>query len=97
MSLTGKQKNQLRSLAHKLKPIVAIGSGGYSPSIKAELDLSLARHELLKLKIPAIAKDERDKLMATICAETQSEFVQAIGHIVVLYRQAIEPTIKLVK
>jgi RNA-binding protein len=97
MSLTGKQKNQLRGLAHKLKPIVAIGSAGYSDAIKAELDLALGHHELLKLKIPALAKKERDDLVAIICEETKSEFVQAIGHILVLYRPATEPKISLVK
>lgn len=97
MPLSGKQKNQLRGLAHKLKPIVAIGSAGYSESIKAELDLALGHHELLKLKIPALAKKERDELVTTICSETNSEFVQAIGHIIVLYRPATEPKISLVK
>jgi len=97
MPLTGKQKNQLRGLAHKLKPIVAIGSGGYSQSIKAELDSALAHHELLKLKLPALAKADRDQLLTTICSETNSEVVQVIGHIVVLYRPATDPAIKLVK
>lgn len=97
MSLTGKQKNQLRGLAHKLKPIVAIGSGGYSESIKTELDSALSHHELLKLKIPALAKSDRNKLVDTICEETSSEFVQAIGHIIVLYRAAAEPKIQLTK
>lgn len=96
MPLTGKQKNQLRGLAHKLKPVVAIGSAGYTQSIKNELDQALAHHELLKLKLPALAKKDRDALVEKICGETKSEFVQAIGHIVVLYRAADEARISLV-
>lgn len=96
MSLSGKQKNQLRGLAHKLKPIVAIGSAGYSQSIRNELDLALAHHELLKLKLPALTKKDRDELVEKICSETSAEFVQAIGHIVVLYRPAEETKITLV-
>lgn len=87
----------MRGLAHKLKPVVAIGSGGFSESVKAELDQALTHHELLKLKLPALPKEDRDKLVTIVCRDTNSEFVQAIGHIIVLYRPAPEPGITLVK
>ncbi len=95
MNLTGKQKNFLRGRAHHRNPVVAIGNAGLSASVLNEIELALARHELLKLKLPAGNKQERTALLASICAETLAEPVQIIGRVGVIFRQAEEPGIKL--
>lgn len=85
-SLTEKQKRHLRGLGHKLKPVVMIGAGGFTAAVRNELDLSLTRHELLKVRISAGEREARDDLIVRLCAETAAQLVQCIGNIALLYR-----------
>ena len=86
-SLTEKQKHHLRGLGHKLKPVVMIGNAGYTPAIRNELDLSLTRHELLKVRVSVGDREARDDLIDQLCAETAAQLVQRIGNIALLYRR----------
>ena len=95
MSLTAKQIRHLRSLAHHLKPVVMIGNAGQTEAVTREIDLSLAHHELIKVKLPAADRDERKTLINEICEAVQCECAQTIGHIAVLYRAADKPVISL--
>ena len=51
MTLTGKQKNYLRGVAHNLNPIVTIGGKGLTDAVMNEVELALEQHELVKVKI----------------------------------------------
>lgn len=95
MSLTGKQKNYLRGLAHSINPIITIGNNGLTDAVFKELEIALAHHELLKIKLPAGEKSERTSLVATICAKTNSTPVQMIGRIGVIYRESEEQKITI--
>ena len=86
-SLTEKQKQHLRGLGHKLKPVVMIGNAGYTPAIRNELDLSLTRHELLKVRVSVGDREARDELINQLCAETTAQLVQRVGNIALLYRR----------
>lgn len=86
-SLTEKQKHHLRGLGHKLKPVVMIGTAGYTPAVRNELDLALARHELLKVRVAVGDREARDGLIDQLCAETAAQLVQRIGNIALLYRR----------
>ena len=84
--LTSKQKKQLRTLGHKLQPVVAIGNDGLTEGVSKELELSLVHHELLKVKISCGDREERSGLIEQICRSTNAELVQSIGHIALIYR-----------
>lgn len=86
-SLTEKQKHHLRGLGHNLKPVVMIGNAGYTPAIRNELDLSLTRHELLKVRVSADDRETRDELITQLCTDTAAQLVQRIGNIALLYRR----------
>ncbi|MGH1428875.1 MAG: ribosome assembly RNA-binding protein YhbY [Arenicella sp.] len=88
MQLTGKQKNYLRGLAHNINPIITVGANGLSEAVLKELEIALEHHELLKIKLPADDKAAKTSLMATICTDTNSEPVQMIGRVGVIYRQS---------
>lgn len=79
-------KTQLRRLAHSLKPIVLIGQAGLTENVLAELEQALAHHELLKTRIKADERAERDAIIEQICARLSAHLVQRIGHVAVLYR-----------
>jgi len=92
-SLTPKQRNRLRALAHALKPVVATGQAGLSPAVIREIDLSLAHHELIKIKLGADSAAARRQMAEEICERTNSAWVQNIGRIAVIYRPAKKPRI----
>lgn len=97
MSLTNKQNKYLRGLAHELKPVVMIGNSGVTEGVLSELDARLAHHELIKVRISGVDRDARQQMAESLCKESNSELVNTIGHIAVLYRPAKQPTIKLPK
>jgi RNA-binding protein len=86
MSLSNKQKQFLKAKAHELKPIILLGGNG----VMAEIDLALEHHELIKVKVPSIDREEKVAVMDAIVREAKADKVQTIGHILVLYRAAKE-------
>ena len=95
MNLSGKQKNYLRGIAHKLNPVVMIGGKGLTDAVLAEIESALDQHELIKIKLPSNSKAEKVATMAQITSQTSSEPVQLIGRVGVLYRACEEPKITL--
>lgn len=95
MPLTGKQRHFLRSLAHHKKPVVTIGDAGLSPNVLAEIDLALAHHELIKVKLRGADREQRKTMISAICEQAACESVQQIGQIAVFYRPAKDSKIRL--
>ena len=60
MQLDNETIKRLKSIGHELKPIVMIGNKGITPAISEEIDRALSDHELIKVKLPAGTKHERD-------------------------------------
>jgi RNA-binding protein len=89
-ALSANQRRHLRSLAHPLKPLIMVGAKGISDSLVAELDSTLERHELLKVKVAAGDRDERDALIDVLLARSEATLVQRVGNIATLYRRARE-------
>jgi len=87
MTLEPTQKKQLRALAHKLKPVVIVGTASLTPAVAEEIDRSLEHHELLKVRISCGDREERAEIATRICEETHSELVQVVGHVATLYRK----------
>ena len=95
MTLSGKQKNYLRGIAHNKNPVVSIGGKGLTDAVMNEIELALEKHELVKIKLPSNSKSEKVALMALITSKSDSEPVQLIGRVGVIYRPAQEPTLML--
>ena len=51
MTLTGKQRQFLKGLAHPLSPLVRLGKGGLTDAVINETRKSLHSHELIKVRI----------------------------------------------
>src|SRR3569832_2677720 len=84
--LTEKQKRHLRSLCHRLKPVGIIGAHGYTEAVLAELDTSLQRHELMKVRGSVGERETRDLIISLFCVVLGVVLVQRIGHIALIYR-----------
>jgi RNA-binding protein len=98
LPLTGKQKSYLRSLAHKLKPVVQVGHQGVTPGVLAAMDVALDRHELIKVKVAGEAEVDAAEIGPQLEKATKSQVAQIIGHTLVVYRRRKEnPKIVLPK
>jgi RNA-binding protein len=86
MKLTNNQKKYLRSMAHDLKPFVMIGQHGLSESVIAEIDSTMLKHELIKIKLRVEDRDEKQKIIEKILEFSHAQIVQVIGGVLVIYR-----------
>lgn len=93
MKLTNNQKKYLRSLAHDLKPVVMVGQHGLSDAVLAELKSSMAIHELLKIKVRAENREEKQQIIEKIAAFSEAAIVQVIGGVLVIYRPFDEDSV----
>ena len=86
MQLSEKQRRHLKGLAHPLKPVILMGNSGLTDAVVAETLRALADHELIKVRLPGLGRDERDATLATLAQRSDSTLVTRIGHIAVLFR-----------
>lgn len=95
MALNSRQKKYLKGQAHHLSPVAFVGSNGLTDAVVAEIDRTLASHELIKVRLRVEDRSELDAAISPMLAKTGSELVQVIGHLVILYRPAPEPKLAL--
>ncbi|MCL2644793.1 MAG: YhbY family RNA-binding protein [Betaproteobacteria bacterium] len=84
--LTPAMRQELRARAHALQPVVAIAANGLTASVLAELERSLQAHELMKVRVQGVEREEREPLLADICDKLDAAPVQRIGNILVIWR-----------
>ena len=87
VELTPIQRRALRAAAHSLNPVVAIAQQGLSPTVLAEIDRSLAAHELIKIRVYGEERDLREALLKEVCETLNAAPVQHIGNILVIWRK----------
>lgn len=95
MTLSNKQKQYLKGLAHTLKPVVQLGNNGLTEGVLAEIDGAIKHHELIKVKIPTEDKEEKTLIMDAIVRETGAIKLQSVGHVLVLFKPSDEKKIEL--
>ncbi|HEY4529315.1 MAG TPA: ribosome assembly RNA-binding protein YhbY [Luteimonas sp.] len=86
VELTAAQNRFLRGQAHGLKAMLQVGGKGVTDALVAEIDGALEHHELIKVKVGAADREERDALIGDLAQRTGAALVQRIGHVAVLYR-----------
>lgn len=93
LTLTPRERTQLKARAHHLKPIVRVGQAGLSEAFIAELERALTDHELIKVRIDGDDRQVRDAAANEICARTGSALVQRVGKVLVLWRPKPDETL----
>ncbi len=86
-TLTGKQSRHLRSLAHTLDPVVIVGKEGASEGVLGATDQALGDHELVKIRLPDVEREERAVIAQKIAEGTKSALAGTIGRVAILYRR----------
>ena len=88
--MNGKLKKRLRTIGHGLKAVVTVAGNGLSENVIAELNRALDDHELIKLKMFG-DKDERAKVVALLKNIPETEIVQVVGGMALIYRGSRQP------
>lgn len=81
------QKLRLKSEAHHLKPVVMLGDKGLTEAVLAEVEIALAHHGLIKIKISGQDRDKRVQLAEQICQQMKADLVQGMGQMFTLFRR----------
>ncbi|BBP46373.1 hypothetical protein THMIRHAS_17460 [Thiosulfatimonas sediminis] len=67
--------------------MIIIGGNGLTDGLMAELESTLAHHELLKIKIAFGEREDRSGIIQNILQQTGALLVQSIGKTCVIFRQ----------
>ena len=86
MTLTGKEKRNLRATGNRLKPEVWIGKEGVSRGTVQALSNSFQTKELVKVKILENCKVEKKTVAQQLERLANAETIQIIGNTVLLYK-----------
>ena len=87
MEMNTKQIKHLKSLGHKLNPIVTVGQHGMKESINTELEIALDYHQLVKIKVSVGDREARDELINTLASTHSAQLIQRVGNVALLYRK----------
>jgi len=88
--LSAAEKKSLKARAHKLAPVVMIGTKGITDEVVKEVALALKAHELIKVRAASLERGAREVALQTLCERTGADAVQAIGKVFVMYRKRDE-------
>jgi RNA-binding protein len=86
MSLTSKERAELRAEAHRLRPLVHLGQGGLAETVIASLDDALRTRELVKVALPRQGELPPREVAGELAEQVGAEVVQVIGKTATLYR-----------
>lgn len=87
--LSGRQRKQLRGLAHGLDPVVHVGARGLTDAVLEEVELALESHELIKIRF--LEPDQKKSQAQAIGERLDCEHVGTIGHVGIFYRPHPDP------
>jgi len=84
--LTPAQRRSLRAKARHLHAVVAIGHHGLTPRVLHEIDVALAAHGLVKVRVFNDDRDAREALLAAVCSQAGCAPVQHLGKVLIVWR-----------
>lgn len=77
-------------MAHNIDPIFQIGKAGINDNMISQIDETLENRELIKIHILQNNFDDKNDLAQTLSQATNSEVVQVIGSMIIIYRESQE-------
>lgn len=85
----------LKGIGHRLNPVVIVGGNGLTPNVIEEIGRALTDHELIKVKIPAGSKEEREETAQAIADACEATLINQIGRMCLTLRENPEANPKL--
>lgn len=87
MTLTSKERNYLRKLAHDIDPVVRIGKNKLDENVYKSISEVISTHELIKVKVLNNAELEITKdLLKELEEQTKSYVISTIGPNIIMFK-----------
>ena len=86
LSLSPRQRKQLKARAHALDPVVQVGQAGASDAVLVEVERALTAHGLIKVRLNGADRQSRTELTSALCAQTGAAEVQQDGRVLTIWR-----------
>jgi RNA-binding protein len=87
LTLSGRERADLRAEAHHLTPLVHVGQQGLTPAVIQSLDDALRTRELVKVQLGRNADVKPKDAAAALGLATGAAVIQVIGKTATLYRR----------
>ena len=87
MTLTSKERAELRAEAHHLSPLVHVGHQGLTDTHLQTLDDTLRTHELVKVALAKMTDVKPKDASHEIAEKLGADVVQTIGRTCTFYRE----------
>lgn len=86
MEITPTERRALRARAHHLEPVVTVGHHGLTSAVLHEIEVALAAHELVKVRVLSDDRQAREAMLAQASDSLRCAAVQHVGKVLVLWR-----------
>ena len=86
MTITSKERAELRAEAHKLSPLVHVGHQGLTDALLQTIDDALRTHELVKIALAKTTDVKPKDASHEMAEKVGADVVQTIGRTCTLYR-----------
>ena len=93
--ITKAEQKRFKAIGHNLKPVVTIAGNGLSDAVISELNRAIADHELIKVRVNADDRDDKQATIEKVVGAANAELVQSIGSVALIYKSAKKPNPKL--
>ena len=87
MTMSGRDRAELRAEAHHLTALVQVGQHGLSPTVIQALDDALRTRELVKVQVGKPVDMKAKDVAAALATATGAAVIQVIGKTATLYRR----------
>ena len=84
--LSAVERKQKRAEAHHLAAVVSIGHDGATAAVRREIEVALAAHGLVKVRVFSDDRAAREALLAELSDAFGAAPIQHIGKLLVLWR-----------
>ena len=86
MTLSSKERAELRAEAHHLSPIVHVGHQGFTETVLQTIDDALRTHELVKVALAKTTDVKAKDASHDLAEKLGADVVQTIGRTCTIYR-----------
>ena len=87
MTITSKERAELRAEAHHLTPLVHVGHHGLTDALIKSIDDALRTHELVKVALAKTTEAKPKDASREMAEMLGADVVQTIGRTCTLYRE----------
>ncbi len=87
MTMTGKERAELRAECNRLRPTVHVGAEGLSSALTEALDDALRTRELVKVQLNQSVEVTAKDAARQLAGRVKAEVIQTIGKTATFYRK----------